>query len=195
MAPTPTPRRLLIFTIQKRLLALSSSQLQTVASAVDDDRDVEDLAALSEPELFDLIVDYLRSEKLKGMEDEGMSQILPLNDMIDDMLRAPDGGDVVGGADRGDADVGEEAAAASLQMDDTATHQQTSPSTATMDSNLLSPSRERDPHTPQPTMDRGNNAPTRNLVTTSPARSVTNSAGGVPPGRASTSSSIVLPAL
>ena len=177
MATTPTPRRLLIFNIQKRLLALSSSQLQTVASAVDDDRDTEDLAALSEPELFDLIVDYLRSEKLKGMEDEGMSQILPLNDMIEDLLRAPDGRDAVGGADRGDAVVEGVAAAASLPIEDTVPRQQTSSSTATMDSNLLSPPRD-------------NNAPTRNIVTTSPARSITNSAGGVPPGRASPSPSI-----
>lgn len=187
---TTTPRRMLIFKIQKRLVTLSTTQLLAVASAVDEDRDTEDLAVLSEPELFDLIDHYLRSEKLKGMEDEGMSQILHLDDMLDEMLRPPDRGDAVGGAGVEGADDGGVVDAAPLQVEDTATRQQTSSTTATMDSQLLYPTRERDIHTPQPTMDRDNNAPARNLATTSPARSIINSAGGAPPGRASPSSSM-----
>ena len=41
---------------------------------------------ISEPELYELIVDYLRSEKLSAMEDEGLSQLLPLDDMLSDLL-------------------------------------------------------------------------------------------------------------
>lgn len=187
---TTTPRRTLIFKIQKRLLALNTIKLQTVASAVDEGKDTEDLAVLSEPELFDIIVDYLKSEKLKDMEDEGMSQILHLDDMLDDMLQPAEVyGDAVGGADRGGADVEGVVEAAPLQTEDAATRQQTSPTIATMDSHQLSPPGERDIHTPQPTMDRDNNAPTRNLTTASPARSITNRAGGIPPGRASPSPS------
>jgi len=163
---TTIPRRVLLVKIQKRLLAVSTSQLQTVASAVHKDRDTEDLAVLSEPELFDLIVDYLRSEELKGMDDEGMSQILHLDDMLDEMLRPPDR-----------EDAGEGAGVAPIQMEDTATRQQTGSTTATVGSQRLSP-----------TMDRDNYAPARNHATTSPARSI-NSAGGAPPGRASPSSS------
>lgn len=65
---TTTPRRMLVFKIQKRLLVLSMSQIQTVASVIDDGsgKDAESLAALSEPELFDLFVDFLKSEKLRA---------------------------------------------------------------------------------------------------------------------------------
>lgn len=82
---TTTPRRMLVFKIQKRLLALGISQLQIVASAIVDGSglDAEGLTTLSEPELFVLIVDYRKSENLKGMEDEGMSPILHLDDMLD----------------------------------------------------------------------------------------------------------------
>lgn len=76
---------MLVFKIQKRLLALGISQLQIVASAIVDGSglDAEGLTTLSEPELFVLIVDYRKSENLKGMEDEGMSPILHLDDMLD----------------------------------------------------------------------------------------------------------------
>lgn len=85
---TTTPRRMLVFKIQKRLLALSISQLQIVASAIVDGSglDTEGLTTLNEPELFVLIVDYLKSENLKGMKDEGMSPILHLDDMLDQLL-------------------------------------------------------------------------------------------------------------
>lgn len=62
---TLTQHRVLIFSIQKKLSNLSLSQLQMVASSIDDVHEAYRIADLSEPELYDLIVDYLRSEKLQ----------------------------------------------------------------------------------------------------------------------------------
>ncbi|XP_034023284.1 uncharacterized protein LOC117507524 [Thalassophryne amazonica] len=83
---TVTPRRMLIYNIQKRLSGLSISHLMTVASSVEDGGVVRSVDHLSEPELYDLIVDYLRSDKLKTLEDEGMAQLLLLDDMLSDLL-------------------------------------------------------------------------------------------------------------
>lgn len=179
---TTTPRRMLVFKIQKRLLALSMSQLQTVASAIDDGsgKDTESLAALSEPELFDLIVDFLKSEKLRGMEDEGMSQILHLDDMLGQLQNAPDGEDVAGGPDHGRVHQGGVSEAAPLQAEDTGTRQRSISSTETMDSHLQYPPGESDIQ-PQPTTNRD---------TIAPARTITNSVGGALSGRASLSSSV-----
>ena len=41
--------------------------------------------SFSEPELYDLILDYTRSERLKAMEDEGMAQLLSLQDLLHDL--------------------------------------------------------------------------------------------------------------
>lgn len=86
---TLSPRRVLIFKIQKKLSDLSFSQLQTVASSIDDGRETYHVADLSEPELYDLIVDYIRSDELKAAEDEGMTQLLLLSDLLNDVLSAP----------------------------------------------------------------------------------------------------------
>lgn len=85
---TLSPRRVLLFKIQKKLSDLSFSQLQTVASSIDDGRKTYHVADLSEPELYDLIVDYIRSDELKAAEDEGMTQLLLLSDLLNDVLSA-----------------------------------------------------------------------------------------------------------
>ncbi|KAL0204687.1 hypothetical protein M9458_002705, partial [Cirrhinus mrigala] len=87
---TLSQRRVLVFKIQKKLSDLSLSQLQTVASSIGDVSETYHIADLSEPELYDLIVDYIRSEKLKALEDEGMTQLLLLFDLLNDVLSAPD---------------------------------------------------------------------------------------------------------
>lgn len=87
---TLSQRRVLVFKIQKKLSDLSLSQLQTVASSIDDGHETYCVADLSEPELYDLIVDYIRSEKLKASEDEGMTQLLLLFDLLNDVLSASD---------------------------------------------------------------------------------------------------------
>ncbi|GAA6087975.1 gamma-aminobutyric acid receptor subunit alpha-2-like [Tachysurus ichikawai] len=68
----------------------SVSQLQTVASSIDDGYETYSVADLSEPELYDLIVDYIRSEKLKAAEDEGLTQLLLLFNVLNDVLSASD---------------------------------------------------------------------------------------------------------
>lgn len=83
---TVTPRRMLIFKIQKSLSYLSTDQLLTVMSSIDDGSKTQNIKVLSEPGLYDLIIDYVRSEKLSAMEDEGMTQLLILMDMLSDLL-------------------------------------------------------------------------------------------------------------
>lgn len=53
-------------------------------------KQTENVEDLSEPELYDLIVKYIRSDKLRAMEDEGMSQLLHLEDLLTDLLQNPD---------------------------------------------------------------------------------------------------------
>lgn len=90
---TVSPRRVLLFQIQKKLSDLSFSQLQAVARSIDDGSETCHVSDLSEPELYDLIVDlivdYIRSEQLKAAEDEGMTQLLLLFDLLNDVLSAP----------------------------------------------------------------------------------------------------------
>lgn len=83
---TVTPRRLLIFKIQKSLSELSLSQLQTVARSIDGGQQSDILENLSEPEVYELVVEYIRSDKLRAMEDEGMSQLLCLEDLLTNLL-------------------------------------------------------------------------------------------------------------
>ncbi|XP_063336535.1 uncharacterized protein LOC134631899 isoform X1 [Pelmatolapia mariae] len=89
---TVTPRRLLIVKIQKRLCDLSVSQLRTVLSSVEDGSMTRNLDGLREPELYELIVEYIRGEKLRALEDEGMAQLLLLDDIVSDLLSTDVGG-------------------------------------------------------------------------------------------------------
>lgn len=86
---TNAPRRTLIVKIQRQLSSLSTSQLQVVARSIDDGN-VTSIEELSDTDLYELIVDYLRSEKLQSLEDEGMSQLLLLDDLITDLQRPMD---------------------------------------------------------------------------------------------------------
>ncbi len=135
-------RRVLVFKIQKKLSDLSLIQLQTVASSIDDGRETYHVADLSEPELYDLIVDYIRSEKLKAAEDEGMSQLLLLFDLLNDVLSASD----TRAAEPGNV--------APVLMGDSPTHHQ-GHTTSDDDEVHTSPSHmDRDTHTQPLHMDR-----------------------------------------
>ncbi|XP_054892120.1 interferon-induced very large GTPase 1-like [Poeciliopsis prolifica] len=79
------PRKELIFKIQKKLGRLSTKQLQTVLSSIDDGGDI-DVHDLSEPEMYELIVDFVRSGKLKALDDEGVAQLLLLDEQISNLL-------------------------------------------------------------------------------------------------------------
>ncbi len=80
---------MLIFQIHKKLLVLSTSQLQLVAKAIEDGS--ESTEGFSEPELYNFIIDYTRSERLKTMEDEGMAQLLSLQDLLHQLTSADSG--------------------------------------------------------------------------------------------------------
>lgn len=54
----------------------------------------------SDVELFDFIVDYLRSKQLKSLEDQGMSRLLVFRDLIDE-LQLSEGADGSGQASEG----------------------------------------------------------------------------------------------
>ena len=86
---TVAPRRMLIFQIIKQLPAMSLSQLQLVARSIEDGS--ESTEGLSEPELYDFIIDYIRSERLKAMEDEGMAQLLSLQDLLQELTSTDSG--------------------------------------------------------------------------------------------------------
>lgn len=187
MMATVTPRRMLIFKIQKRLSDLSVSQLQAVASSIDDGRQTQKVEDLGEPELYDLIVDYIRSEKLKAMEDEGMSQLLLLDDLLSDLLRNPDAG-----AGAGDT------VPRRMEKSPTQRPEHTSPTTL-WDRQSMATTTARDIVVHPPTAygdlrtdlfmeDRDTHAPANDLTTLMPDRSSLTGTGGAPLGRMSSSS-------
>lgn len=72
-------RQLLTWKLQKKLPGLTFEQLQAVAKEI-----AEHTTTMTEPELFDVIIDFIR--KLKDMEDEGMSSLLFLLDVVQNCL-------------------------------------------------------------------------------------------------------------
>ena len=93
------PRRALVWDIHKKLPSLSASELLELAIAVDDGegQQDQDLSALSEPELFYFITDFVKSDQLKELEDEGLSRLLFLNDIIDRLLTGKNDSQSAGG--------------------------------------------------------------------------------------------------
>uniref|UniRef100_A0AAV2JFF1 Uncharacterized protein n=1 Tax=Knipowitschia caucasica TaxID=637954 RepID=A0AAV2JFF1_KNICA len=84
---TKAPRRALIVQIQRRLSSFSTSQLLTIVNAIDDGNITAIDDESSDSDLYEIIVDYVRSDKLKALEDEGMSQLLVLDDLTSDLLK------------------------------------------------------------------------------------------------------------
>ena len=77
-------RKKLVWSIQKLLLQLSEDQLQELAKAISTDAATNppDSTGDNETELFDYVVKYMNSEQLKGLEDEGLSALLHLQDIV-----------------------------------------------------------------------------------------------------------------
>ena len=77
-------RKKLVWSIQKLLLQLSKDQLQELAKAIGTDAATNppDSTGDNETELFDYVVKYMNSEQLKGLEDEGLSALLHLQDIV-----------------------------------------------------------------------------------------------------------------
>lgn len=62
-------------------------------SLLDDADATRNLNDLDKTELYDLIVDFIKSEKLRALEDEGMAQLLFLDGLISDLLSSGAPGD------------------------------------------------------------------------------------------------------
>ena len=211
---TVNPRRALVYKIQKRLCDLSASQLLQVADSIDDGSMTDRVDEPSEPELFDLIVDYIKSEKLGALEDGGMAQLLHLDDMLSDLVATQS--EAVGVAQTAPPE--NEGSTTIQQGCSIPPHREpsqptTPPATPTtdiprhslhMDRDIhsLPPSpRNRDAHTNPSTENRdlhtfpspagrGNVMLARDLTTPALAKSPTTGFGGAPPGRVSLSSSM-----
>ncbi|TWW53576.1 hypothetical protein D4764_0226050 [Takifugu flavidus] len=216
---TVTPRRMLIFKIQKSLSYLSTDQLLAVVSSIDDGSKTHKVKDLSEPELYDLIVDYLRSEKLSAMEDEGMTQLLILNDMLSDLLATDPGGSEARqtapetGQPVEESSPHQEQLSTSPHSDhhDTVTQSTTtphnhniptqplqmnkdihplSPTPLDKDAHTNSPSQDRDIHMHPAPSRRDSGLPARNFDTSTVTRAFTAGVDGSPHGRVSLSSSM-----
>ncbi|TWW53373.1 hypothetical protein D4764_0192280 [Takifugu flavidus] len=193
---TVTPRRMLIFKIQKNLSYLSTDQLLAVVSSIDDGSKTHEVKDLSEPELYDLIVDYLRSEKLSAMEDEGMTQLLILNDMLSDLLATDPGGSEARqtapetGQPVEESSPHQEQLSTSPHSDhhDTVTQSTTTPHNHNIPTQPLQMNKDIHMH-PAPSR-RDSGLPARNFDTSTVTRAFTAGVDGSPHGRVSLSSSM-----
>lgn len=87
---TSEPRQVLLWEIHKKLPLLSASQLYQLAATLVENEDSSELAEKSEPQLYYFISDYLKSDKLMNLEDEGMSHLLSFQDKINELLASKD---------------------------------------------------------------------------------------------------------
>lgn len=60
-------------------------------SVLDDAVAAHNLNDFGKADLYDLIVDFIKSEKLRAFEDEGMAQLLFLDGLISDLLASDAG--------------------------------------------------------------------------------------------------------
>ncbi|XP_077346127.1 uncharacterized protein LOC143989728 [Lithobates pipiens] len=83
----PSPRRALMWDIQRHIHQLNEEQLHSLAITLEDERDVDVLSVTgtNEMELVEFIKDYLRSDQLEKLEDQGMSYLLIIQDKINEL--------------------------------------------------------------------------------------------------------------
>jgi len=76
-------RKELVWSIKNNLFKLSSTDAFRLAKEVaTDSGDVDNLEPTDEESCVDYILNYMQSETLHSAEDEGMSQLLVLNDLL-----------------------------------------------------------------------------------------------------------------
>lgn len=82
-----TPRKELVWSIKKNLFKLSSVEIYRLAKEVaTNSGSSNDLEPTDEESCVDYILNYMKSETLLSAEDEGMSQLLVLNDLVCSIL-------------------------------------------------------------------------------------------------------------
>lgn len=201
---TVTPRRMLIFKIQRNLTFLNANQLLEFVKLIDDGSATHDIDDVSELELYDMMIDYLRSEKLGAMEDEGVSQLLLLDDMMSDLLAV--GGS---GASQTTPGAGREAGGATAppERDLSPPHSdndhpdrqfatpttdmptQSPPQSQDRDAHIHPPSERTDIHTLPAAPGRNDGLLSRNCAKSTSPKPLPAGVGGIPYGRVSLSSS------
>uniref|UniRef100_A0AAV2KWB1 Uncharacterized protein n=1 Tax=Knipowitschia caucasica TaxID=637954 RepID=A0AAV2KWB1_KNICA len=79
--------------IQKKLHQLINSaeegMLRQLAASIKEEVEEEPGDDASAVELYDFIMEFVRSDKLMSLEDEGMSSLLILNDLILELQQQP----------------------------------------------------------------------------------------------------------
>ena len=83
-------RKELVWAIKKQLFRLSSNDIYQVAKdiAINNSKNEEELNANDEESCMEYVVSYMQSDTLLGLEDEGMGQLLVLNDLIGRVINA-----------------------------------------------------------------------------------------------------------
>lgn len=87
-------RRKLAWTINKKLFQLSSEELLQLATIISQIPDQAKLNKHDEVRCTDYVRSYIRSTALLELEDQGMSRLLEIQDIIDDMIARHIKGDV-----------------------------------------------------------------------------------------------------
>lgn len=76
-------RKQLVWAIKKNLYKLSGSEVYKLAQDIATDKQkITDLESSDEEGCVDYILDYMQSDMLTSSEDEGMGQLLMLNDLV-----------------------------------------------------------------------------------------------------------------
>lgn len=84
-----TTRREVVWDIKKKLFKLSSSDIYQVAKDIAiDSQHEEELNPNDEESCMEHVISYMQSDTLLALEDEGMSQLLGLNDLICKIMNA-----------------------------------------------------------------------------------------------------------
>lgn len=82
-------RKELVWGIKKQLFRLSSNDIYQVAKDIAiNSQHEEELNANDEEGCMEYVVSYMQSDTLLGLEDEGMGQLLVLNDLIGRVINA-----------------------------------------------------------------------------------------------------------
>lgn len=74
-------RKELVWSIKKNLYKLTGCEAYHLARDITTDSQIEDLDSSNEEAYVGLIMNYIMSDTLLDSEDEGISQLLMLNDM------------------------------------------------------------------------------------------------------------------
>lgn len=86
-----TARKELVWGIKKNLFKLTGIEAYQLAKEIATDSEgAANLQSTDEEGCVDYILNYMQSDKLLSSEDEGMSQLLSLNDLVCSLINGPD---------------------------------------------------------------------------------------------------------